>query len=117
MNRTKTRGQQNVLVFNHHDSWMQCPIHALATMFVTNALPDSKLYPHVTSVVGYMNSLLKSLSVEASTNGAIPLEVTRSGVSILAGKELTEYLRLRSFRSGGRTIASTHRDITIQLGT
>ena len=113
MNRTNTRGQQNLLVFNHHDSWMQCPVHALATMLVTNASPDTKLFPHVTSVVGYMNSLLKTLSVEANTKDAIPVQVTKSGVSRLAGKELTEYLRTHSFRSGGSTIASSHRDIQV----
>ena len=113
MNRTKSKGQQDLLVFPHHSSWMQCPLHALATMLVTDPAPETRLFPNVTGAVSYMNSLLKTLSVEALAQGSIPCYVTNAGVQTLTTEDLTEWLSSHSFRSGGAAIFSEHPDIQV----
>ena len=60
-----------------------------------------------------MNSLLKTLSVEALAQGSIPCYVTNAGVQTLTTEELTEWLSSHSFRSGGATILSEHPDIQV----
>jgi len=98
MSRLKTSTETDMRVFIHADTYQVCPLHALATMLITNS-PTDALFPHIPigSESQYVNRLLKELLEELDEDSDI--------------YKMTENLLSHSMRSGPATFANEHADI------
>lgn len=65
INRIKNGVMQQICAFMHRDSWLKCPMHALASQCAVGNSSTEKLFPHVSSgVAGYINNVFRYLSKE-----------------------------------------------------
>eukprot|EP01034_Spumella_vulgaris_P027010 gene27010-33667_t len=74
MSRLKTSTETDMRVFIHADTYQVCPLHALATMLITNS-PTDALFPHIPigSESQYVNRLLKELLEELDEDSDVRL--------------------------------------------